>query len=74
MCAQFLRAADVIDMRVGDHDHLHGELVAIEDGDDFGNVVTRIDHNSLAADFVGDHGAVTAEHPDGQSFVNHRCM
>ena len=74
MRAQFLRAADVIDMRVRDHDHLHVELVAFEDGDDFGNVVTGIDHDRLAADFIADHGAVASQHADGQNFVNHRFM
>src|SRR5580698_3622994 len=70
-CPQLLRPADVIDMRVRDHDRFNSQAMAIEDFDDFGNLVSGIDHDRLAAGFVADHGAVASQHSNRQSLVNH---
>ena len=41
-------ARDVVDMRVGDEDLLHGEFVARKDGEDAWNVVAGVDDDGLA--------------------------
>src|SRR5579883_29572 len=69
---ELLRAADVIDMRVGDHDGFDGEAVPGEDFEDERDFVAGIDHDSFARGFVAENGAVAGQHADGQNFVNHR--
>jgi hypothetical protein len=68
--AQFMRAADVIDMGMGDHNHLHLELMAIQNGDDFLYVITRVDNDRFPAHGISQYRTVAAKHADGQNFMN----
>jgi hypothetical protein len=56
---------------VGDHDHLHGELIALENRYDFRNVVTGIDDDRLAADLIPEHRTIAFQWADRQNFVDH---
>src|SRR5487761_2242885 len=65
---QLFRAADVVDVGMGDHDGGDVKLVPVEDGLDLGEVVTRIDDYGLARGFISKNGAVALQWSDGQDF------
>ena len=70
---EFLRAADVIDVGVGDHDGGHGEAVPREDFQDAVDFVAGIDHHGLARGFVAEDGAIALQHADGKDLVDHKA-
>jgi uncharacterized membrane protein len=70
---EFLGAADVIDVGVGDHDGGHGEAVPLEDFEDAVDFVAGIDDHGLAGGFVAEDRAVTLQHADGQDLVDHKA-
>ncbi|MCU1224501.1 MAG: hypothetical protein JWQ42_2594 [Edaphobacter sp.] len=66
-----LGSGDVVDVGVGDDDLLDGEAVLLEDADDAGYLVTRIDDDGLAGYLVTKDGAVALEKAYGEDFVDH---
>ena len=68
---QLGRAADVVDMGVGDHDGLDREPVPVEDRGDVRNIIAWIDDNSLAGLLVAENRAVALQHADRKNLVNH---
>ena len=68
---QFLSAADVIDVRVRDHNRLHRQLVRGKNFQDLADIVARVHHDRLAAGFVAEYGAVALQHPHRQDLVDH---
>ena len=64
-------SGDVVDVGVGDDDLLYGEVVAVEDGLDAGDVVTGVDNYGFAGGLVTEDGAVALEEADGQDFMDH---
>ncbi len=70
---EFLGAADVIDVGVGDHDGGHGEAVPVEDFLDAVDFVAGIDDHGLAGGFVAEDGAVALQDADGQDLVDHKA-
>ena len=70
---EFLGAADVIDVGVGDHDGGHGELVPGEDFQDAVDFVAGIDHHGLARGFVAEDGTVALQHAYGKDLVDHKA-
>ncbi len=64
-------SGDVVDVGVGDDDLLDGEVVAVEDGRDAGDVVAGIDDDGFAGGLVAEDGAVALEGADGEDFVDH---
>jgi hypothetical protein len=69
--SQLRGSADVIDVRMGDHDHFHRESMTFDDVDDFGDVVAWINNNRFARRLITEDGAVAGKRPDGQYFVDH---
>jgi aminomethyltransferase len=66
-----VRAADVIDVRVRDHNGLHREIVFAQTLLDLRDVVSRIDNNGFASRFVAKNRTVALKHADGQNNVDH---
>ena len=64
-------ASDMVDMRVRDHDRLHGQRVLLQHGENLLDLVARIDHDGFARLLVAEDGAIALEHAYGQDFVNH---
>ncbi len=64
-------SGDVVDVGVGDDDLLDGEVMAIEDGLDAGDVVTGVDDDGFAGGFVAKDRAVALEEAYGEDFVDH---
>ncbi len=69
--AELVGTANVIDMGVGDHDHLHAEGVALQNRHDLADVVTGVDNDCLMGGFIADHGAIAFEHPHRQNRMDH---
>ena len=69
--AELMRAADVIDVCVRDHDQLQVEPMAIENIDDFADIVARIDNDRFMCGFVADDRTIAAQHAHRQYFMNH---
>ena len=61
----------MVDVGVGDDDLFDGEVVAVEDGLDAGDVVAGVDDDGFAGGFVAEDGAVALEEADGEDFVDH---
>ena len=70
---EFLRAADVIDVGVGDHDGGHGESVPRQDFQDAVNFVAGIHHHGLARGFVAENGAIALQHAYRKDLVDHKA-
>ena len=70
---EFLGAADVIDVGVGDHNGGHGELVPGKDFQDAVNFVAGIDHHGLARGFVAENRTVALQHADRKDLVDHKA-
>jgi uncharacterized membrane protein len=70
---QFLRAADVIDVRVGDHNGGDFETVPREDVQDALDFVAGVDHHRLSGGFVTEDGAIALKDTDGQDLVDHKA-
>ncbi len=68
---EFLRAADVIDMRVGDYDGRHFQVVARENFENARDFVAGVDDHGFAGLLVAEDRAVALQRADGQNFVNH---
>ena len=68
---QLGRAADVVDMGVGDHDGLHREPVPVQDFGDVRDIIAWIDDNGLAGLLVAENRAVALQHADRKNLVNH---
>jgi hypothetical protein len=66
-----LRAADVVDVGMGDDDGFHLELMSAQDGENVFDVVSGIDDDGFARGFVAEDGAVALEQADGQNLMNH---
>ena len=61
----------MVDVGVGDDDLFDGEVVAVEDGLDAGDVVAGVDDDGFAGGLVAEDGAVALEEADGEDFVDH---
>ena len=72
--AQLVRTADVIDMRMRDHDCFHLQLVPLQDGLDFGDVRARIDYHCFSRHLVAEDRAVTVEDTNRKYFVDHSSL
>jgi hypothetical protein len=68
---QLLGAGDVVDMSVGNHNLLEGELVAGERRDDAIDVVAGVDDDGFAGGLVPEDRAVALEGADYEDFVDH---
>jgi hypothetical protein len=68
---ELLRAADVIDMRVGDHDGGDLETMAGEDFENARDFVAGVDDHGLAGLLIAEDGAVALQRADGQNLVDH---
>jgi hypothetical protein len=64
----------VIEVRVRDYDLLYLQAVAGNDGEDFGDIRTGVDHHGFMGQFVTDDGAIALKGADGKNLVNHRVM
>ena len=69
---QLVRAADVVDVRVRDHDGFHVQAVARHDALDLLQVVARIDHQGVAGLLVAENGAVALQHAHRQDLMHHK--
>jgi hypothetical protein len=69
---QLVRAADVVDVRVRDHDGFHVQAVARQDALDLRQVVARIDHQRVARLLVAENGAVALQHAHRQDLMHHK--
>ena len=67
-----MRAADVIDMRMRDHDGFHMQAVPLEHGFDARQVVARIDHHRVARLLIAENRAVALQHAHRQDFMHHK--
>jgi hypothetical protein len=65
------RAADVVDVGVGDEDLSEGEAEGIEAAMNAGDFVAGIDDDCLAGLLIGKDGAVALERADGKGFEEH---
>jgi hypothetical protein len=67
--AQLGRAADMVDMAVGQPDLFHGDVGLLDRGLNFRNVAAGVDHDGLFGGFAPDQGAVLLEqrHRDDDS-------
>ncbi len=65
------RASDMVDVRVRDHDGLHGQVVPGQHGENLIDLIARVDHNSFACDFVAEDRAIALEHSYRKNLVNH---
>ena len=67
---QLFRAANMIDMRVRDDDHLHGEPMTLQYRGNFFDVVAGIDHDGFERRGVAQDRTIAAEQAHRQNFVN----
>jgi hypothetical protein len=65
------RAADVVDVGMGDDDLLQREFVLGEEGEDLGDAVAGVDDHGLAGGLVAEDGAIALEGADGEGFLDH---
>ena len=65
------RSADMVDVGVGDDDLLEDQAMIGQTGQDFGDIVPRVDDNRLMGGLVAQDGAVAAEGPDWKGFEDH---
>ena len=65
------RAADVVDVAVGDDDLLQREVVGLEEGKDLRDIVAGIDDHGFAGGVVTEDGAVALERADGEGLEDH---
>ena len=65
------RAADVVDVGVGDEDLLEVEAEAGEAAMDAGDLVAGIDDDGLAGCLVAEDGAVAVQRADGKGLEDH---
>ena len=68
---QLHRSANVIDVRVGDNNLLHGEAVTLDDAHDVRYVVSGIDDDSFLGLLIADHRAIALQRTDRKDLVNH---
>src|SRR5579871_318392 len=68
------RAANVIDVRMSDHDGLHGKLVPRKHRKNFIDLVARVDDDSLTRPFVAKDRAVALQHSNRENLVNHLSL
>jgi len=61
----------VVDMRVGDNDLLHLQVVLADKGKDIFDFIARIDHYGFARSLVSDDRAVALQRADRENFVDH---
>jgi hypothetical protein len=71
---EFVRAADMVDVRVGDDDGLQLEPVALENLQNAADLVAGIDHHGLAGLLVSEDGAVALQRTDRQDLVDHSSI
>ena len=69
--AEFHRPADVVDMRVGDDDLLHLQVVLAHKSQYVFNFIARIDHYRFARSLVSNDRAVALQRADRENFVDH---
>jgi hypothetical protein len=65
------RAADVVNVGVGDDDLFKLESKSGEAVVDAGDLVARIDDDGLSSCFVAEQGAVALQRADGKAFEDH---
>jgi len=65
------RAADMVDVPVGDDDLFEGEIVVGQAREDLGYVVAGVDDHGFAGGLVAEDGAVALEGADGEGFADH---
>jgi uncharacterized membrane protein len=70
---EFLGAAYMIDVGVGDHDGGHSQPVPGEDFQDAVNFVAGIDYHGLARGFVAEDRTVALQHAYGKDLVDHKA-
>src|ERR1044071_7403411 len=63
--------ADVIDVRVRDHDGLYREPVPAEDLDDLRDIIAWIDDDGLTGLLIAKDRTIALQHPYRQNLVNH---
>lgn len=68
---EFLRAADVIDVGVGDDDGFDCQRVLTEDVEDPGDVVAGVDDHGFARLLIAEDGAIALERAHRQDLVDH---
>src|SRR3974390_1609866 len=56
---------------MGDNDLLHGEVMPLQDGQYFLDVVARVNDHGLVRLLVTHDGAVTLQRAHGKNFVDH---
>lgn len=61
----------MIDMTMSNHDRLHAKLVALQNGDNLADVVTRIDHDRFARLLIAEDRAIALQRSHRQNFVDH---
>src|SRR5450755_4382075 len=64
-------AANVIDVRVRNYYLLHGESMALQDGEHFFDVVAGIDDHGLAGLLIAYDGAIALQRAHRENLVNH---
>jgi folate-binding protein YgfZ len=69
---QFRRAANVIDVRMSNHDRLHREQMPPQYGLNVVNIVAGIDHNGFTRFFVTEYGAIAMKDTHGKNLMNHK--
>src|SRR4051794_37735 len=61
-------------MSVRDYDLIHFQFVLLEDGNDFVDVVTGIDHHCVVRGLVPEDRAIAPQRADGQNGVDHKPL
>src|SRR5579863_2564534 len=68
---QFLGAADVIDVSVGDHDRGDAKFVTVKNALDVGKIIPGIYHDGFTGGLVAKDRAVALQRANRQDFVDH---
>jgi hypothetical protein len=69
--SQLHRAADVVDVRMGDHDLFYLQAMLVYQREHALDFVARIDDHGFMGDLVSDNGAVTLQRADRKNLVDH---
>ena len=68
---ELLRAPDMVDMRVGDHNRFHRQSVARNHGQYPRDVVAGIHYDRLAALFIAENRTIALQHSYREHLVDH---